>query len=258
MVPVAADARGGAIPPEHLPALADYARGRAEYRPLVVNAAGRRASLAGRSESGVAVPSRSRCRRQRSDLDARERDPAPELVASAVARAIRPRRWRRCERSGRPRPQPTRLDFLGAAAPTACRAADEEFLEQALDDRAKEVRRLAAAGLLARIAGSQYGARMAQRVLVASDRVSQGVSPSTSRAGRPRRWNATVSSRKPQEGIGKRAWWFRQLVAAAPLSTYELSYLQLSSRRLCARGAPGGLGRGRSPGRTADWARASC
>ena len=40
----AADAKGWGVPPEHLPALADYARGRAEYRPLVVAAAGRRAS----------------------------------------------------------------------------------------------------------------------------------------------------------------------------------------------------------------------
>ncbi|WBQ04794.1 DUF5691 domain-containing protein [Kribbella sp. CA-293567] len=218
----AADAKGWGVPPEHLPALADYARGRAEYRPLVVKAAGRRASwladlnpdwrfLHEAVVEGNDHWTHGNSTQRRSWLRARRQaDPAAALEA---LREVWPTE-----------PAPARLDFLGLLTENLS-AADEEFLEQALDDRSKEVRR-AAAGLLARSPGSQYGERMAQRVrshLI----VSQGViavdlptevTPAMERDG---------IDPQPQDGIGKRAWWFRQLVAAAPLSTFELDDLQL-------------------------------
>jgi hypothetical protein len=177
----AADAKGWGVPPEHLPALADYARGRAEYRPLVVKAAGRRASWL-------------------ADLN-----PEWRFLHAAVVEGndhwthgnpTQRRSWLRSHRQSDPvaalealkevwptEPAATRLDFLGLLADNLA-ATDEEFLEHALDDRSKEVRR-AAAGLLARIPGSQYGERMAQRVWShltvsqggASDRLGTGGGP---------------------------------------------------------------------------------
>jgi uncharacterized protein DUF5691 len=218
----AADAKGWGVPPEQLPALADYARGRAEYRPLVVKAAGRRASWL-------------------ADLN-----PDWRFLHEAVAEGndhwthgnpTQRRSWLRARRQSDPtqaldallevwpsEPAATRLDFLGLLA-VNLQAADEEFLERALDDRSKDVRR-AAAALLQRVPGSQYGERMAQRVW-SHLTVSQGVLVVDLPTGVTAAMERDGIDPQPKEGIGKRAWWFQQLLAAAPLSTYELDYLQL-------------------------------
>lgn len=225
----AADAKGWGVPPELLPALADYARNRAEYRPLVVKAAGRRASwladlnpdwrflheavVEGNDQWTHGNPTQ-----RRSWLRAlRKSDPAAALAA--------------LEEVWPAEPAAVRLDFLGllaadlAGANGANAAADEVFLERALDDRSKEVRR-AAAGLLQRIPGSQYGVRMAERVW-SHLTVSQGVLA----VDLPMRMTKAMEhdgiEPEPQEGFGKRAWWFSQIAAAAPLTTYELDYLKL-------------------------------
>lgn len=220
----AADARGWGVPPEHLPALADYARNRAEYRPLVVAAAGRRASWLA------------------------ELNPEWHFLHAAVAEsndpelwthgnALQRRTWLRSRRQHDPaaarealrevwptESAATRADFLNLLQ-EGLSAADEEFLESALDDRSKEVRRVAAR-LLARIPGSQYGDRMAQR-LWSHLTVSQGVLA----VDLPRRASAAMErdgiDSQPPEGFGKRAWWFRQIVAATPLSVMDPDWLRL-------------------------------
>ncbi|GAB2678422.1 DUF5691 domain-containing protein [Kribbella swartbergensis] len=220
----AADARGWGVPPEHLPALADYARNRPDYRPLVVVAAGRRAAglaelnpewkflHAAVAESndpelwthGNALQRRTWLRRTR------ERDPAAALEALREV-------WQT-------ESAVTRAEFLGLLA-DGLSAADEEFLEAALDDRAKEVRR-GAARLLARLPGSRYGERMIERLwshLV----VSQGVLA----VDLPKRLSASmerdgIDSENP-EGIGKRAWWFLQIVANTPLSAMDPAWLSM-------------------------------
>ncbi|TCC52322.1 hypothetical protein E0H75_00575 [Kribbella capetownensis] len=219
----AADARGWGVPPEHLPALADYARNRAEYRPLVIAAAGRRAAWL-------------------ADLN-----PEWRFLHAAVVEgndpelwthgnAIQRRSWLRGLRQHDPEAArealsevwttesaATRADFLGLLADGLSKH-DEEFLEAALDDRSKEVRR-GASRLLARVPGSRYGERMAERMW-SHLTVSQGVIA----VDLPRRLSASmerdgITSENP-EGVGKRAWWFLQIVASTPLSVMDLSWLQ--------------------------------
>ena len=104
--------------------------------------------------------------------------------------------------------------------------ADEPFLETALDDRSKVVRRLAAA-VLARIEGSRLRHRLStaarrfisaepQRELI-HDRPAlvlmppESFDPSWDRDG--------IEQRSPR-GVGQRAWWMRQILANADLSLW--------------------------------------
>ncbi|MFF0338457.1 DUF5691 domain-containing protein [Kribbella sp. NPDC004875] len=218
-----ADARGWGVPPEHLPALADYARNRAEYRPLVIAAAGRRA-------------------RWLADLN-----PEWRFLHAAVAEsndpelwthgnAIQRRTWLRATRAQDPaaarealaevwptEAAATRADFLGLLA-EGLSPADEEFLEAALDDRSREVRR-GAARLLARLPGSRYADRMTERLnshltptqgVLAVD-LPRSLSQAMERDG--------LDSQNP-EGLGKRAWWFLQIVASTPLAAMDLAWVQ--------------------------------
>ncbi|GAA3572865.1 DUF5691 domain-containing protein [Kribbella ginsengisoli] len=214
----AADAKGWGVPPELLPALADHARNRAEYRPLVVKAAGRRASwladlnpdwrfLHEAVVEGNDQWTHGNPVQRRSWLRAlRRTDPAAALEALQEV-------WPT-------EPAPTRLDFLALLATNLGTAGDEVFLERALDDRSKEVRR-AAAGLLQRVPGALYGERMAERVH-AHLMVSQGVIAVDLPTRLTKAMERDGIESEPQEGFGKRAWWFLQILAAAPLTTYEL------------------------------------
>nr|WP_238350661.1 DUF5691 domain-containing protein [Kribbella shirazensis] len=218
----AADANGWGVPPEQLPALADYARHRAEYRPLVIAAAGRRA-------------------RWLADLN-----PEWRFLHAAVAEsndpelwthgnAIQRRTWLRTLRQQDPaaalealtevwpaESAATRADFLGLFTDNLT-LRDEQFLETALDDRSREVRRVAAR-LLARLPGAQYGVRMTERLhshltpaqgVLAVD-LPRSLTQSMERDG--------LDSQNP-EGLGKRAWWFHQIVASTPLDAMDLSWI---------------------------------
>ena len=117
-----------------------------------------------------------------------------------------------------------RAALLGELA-AGLQPADEPFLESALDDRSKVVRRQAA-DLLARLGGSALAERMAQRL-----RPLVGV------GGRLRRKLDVQLPPKPDEdtqrdgvddahrpqhsGIGERAWHLTQIVGAAPLAIWQ-------------------------------------
>ncbi|HEY4571646.1 MAG TPA: DUF5691 domain-containing protein [Kribbella sp.] len=249
----AADAHGWGVPPEHLPALADYARHRAEYRPLVIAAAGRRA-------------------RWLADLN-----PEWRFLHAAVAdsndselwthgNAIQRRTWLRTLRRQDPdaarealaevwpsESAATRADFLSLLT-DGLSQQDEEFLEAALDDRAREVRR-GAARLLARVPGSQYGVRMTER-LHSHLTATQGVLA----VDLPRRLTQSmerdgIDSQNP-EGIGKRAWWFHQIVANAPLSAMELAWLELPVEGCAPEVLQSAWTEAAIRERSAEWARA--
>ena len=148
--------RGYRVPPELLPALLDRARGHRTERPLVLAAGGKRVRwLAGHHPAW--------------DFAA---DEAPEHweAGGREQRAAILRGWRASDPadareklaavwSGES--ADTRAAFL-AALEDGLSDADEPFLERALDDRARDVRQ-GAAGLLARLPGSAFAARMTAR-----------------------------------------------------------------------------------------------
>ena len=113
---------------------------------------------------------------------------------------------------------------------------DEPFLESALDDRSKEVRR-AAAVLLARLPESRLAARMLERVLPLLQWIG-GEKPRMLglRAGQPARIDVTLPAAcdkamlrdgvepKPpadRKGLGEKAWWLFQMLGAIPPATWS-------------------------------------
>jgi hypothetical protein len=113
---------------------------------------------------------------------------------------------------------------------------DEPFLESALDDRSKEVRR-AAAALLARLPESRLAARMLERVRPLLTWVG-GEKPRLLglRAGQPARIEVTLPGAcdkvmirdgiepKPpadRKGMGEKAWWLFQMISAVPPATWS-------------------------------------
>jgi hypothetical protein len=95
---------------------------------------------------------------------------------------------------------------------------DEPFLESALDDRSKPVRR-ASAELLARLPASRFCQRMIARTapLLRWDGGSLNVSlPEACDAAMAR----DAIEAKPPQGTGERAWWLGQLTEATPPSAW--------------------------------------
>jgi Family of unknown function (DUF5691) len=248
--------RGWRVPPEFLPALADLTRGRTELRAAVRAAAGPRARwLAGLNpdwsflDEGVAEGNDvwahgSPAQRRQWLLETRRADPDAARNALAATWASEP--------------ATIRADLLAVLA-DGLASADEEFCEGALDDRAAEVRRVAA-GLLGALPGSAYGKRMAGRVracltvrrLPLRREVLVVTLPDECDDGMRR---DGISPRPPQ-GVGERAWWFSQLVAAAPLPASPDDYLGLEVEGCDPELLHAALAAAVVRERSADWARA--
>ncbi|POM23287.1 hypothetical protein BTM25_44400 [Actinomadura rubteroloni] len=174
---------------------------------------------------------------------------------------------------------PDRAEFAAALA-TGLSAADEEFLEAALDDRAGEVRATAAA-LLAQLPGSALGARMAVR--------ARGCVRPERRTlrGRAQTWIAVTPPAEHDEGMARdgvpfhpegsfapgrtpapQQAWLREILARTPLATWpdvfalppaEILALPVTSGAEPGRGARDvhlGLARAALWQRDAVWARA--
>jgi len=136
-------------------------------------------------------------------LRAHDPDAARELLAASWARET----------------PDDRALFLAVLA-DGLAAADEPFLEDALDDRRAAVRELAA-DLLVRLPGSALGRRMAERAqrCIRVERRLRGarlvVEPPTECDRAMQRDG--IRCRAPK-GTGERAWWLEQLVAHTPLA----------------------------------------
>jgi len=214
--------RGWRAPPEHLPALADLARTRPELRELVSRAAGPRAAWLAAANPDW------------SFLAEHEHEPVDQPDDEVWLHGTPPQRRRWLTGTRRRDPDAAR-EALAASWPTesatdradlltllaqGLSAADEEFLEAVLDDRARAVR-FAAASLLQRLPGSAYQHRMTERVrgcLTVREHVLEVSLPPAFDESMRR----DCLDPNPPRGTGERAWWLRQLVEAAPLASYEL------------------------------------
>ena len=119
-----------------------------------------------------------------------------------------------------------RVRFVGTLE-TGLSTADDAFLEQALDDRRREVRE-AALELLRRLPGSSLGRRMASRAAAA-------VRLERQRSGRERlvieppdvldadlRRDGVAGT--PARGTGAAAWMLEEILAGAPLATWTTRF----------------------------------
>ncbi|MFE2723706.1 DUF5691 domain-containing protein [Kitasatospora sp. NPDC059327] len=115
-----------------------------------------------------------------------------------------------------------RLLFLDALQ-DGLSLADEPFLEAALGDRSKNVR-ATAAELLSTLPGSTLAHRMAERARAAVRLSERGthllVTPPTECDAAMQRDGIPLKS---PTGRGERAWWFGEVIAAAPLALWSES-----------------------------------
>ncbi|QKW11084.1 hypothetical protein HUT18_22280 [Streptomyces sp. NA04227] len=241
-----ANARGFGPPPHLLPALLDAARGRSDLRAEVLAFAGSRGLWLARLNPDWkyalrATPGGSASLPAPDDTAEVERRWQEGLFAErvalltsvrvhnpAAARELLAATWTK-ERAE------DRLMFLDCLR-ARLSAPDEPFLERALTDRSRNVR-ATAAELLSSLPGSALAGRMAER---AGACVRLGKAPAPGRV--PHEPTATgpleltllveppgecdaemerdgVVHKRPA-GRGERAWWFGQLVEAAPLSLW--------------------------------------
>ncbi|WP_030172574.1 DUF5691 domain-containing protein [Spirillospora albida] len=230
----AAAAQGWRVPARLLPELLERGRSDRMLRPSIARAAGRRGVWlalrntdwaylvgAGDDPGGGDDVWETGTRHQRVAYLARLRGSDPAAARRAL-RAV----WQR-------EAAPDRAALL-ATFERGLSDADEEFLEEALEDRGKDVRQLAA-DLLARLPGSAYGARMAARAraclrtqrreLHGRPRTRILVEPpgehgeDLARDGVPFHPSGSFA---PNGGgpVGTRAAWLREILARTPLATW--------------------------------------
>ncbi|WP_329282113.1 DUF5691 domain-containing protein [Streptomyces sp. NBC_00691] len=226
-----ANERGYKAPAATLPALLDAARARTDLRPQALLLAGPRGLWLARlnpewrfalrgAGAGSSLPDPGDREGVRALWDeglfaervallgaVRTEDPAAGLALLAST-------WS-AERAE------DRLMFLDSLR-TGLSGADEEFLEEALGDRSRNVR-ATAAELLSALPASALAGRMAGRAVtcVGLDRTAE--SPTVT-VEAPHECDSAMQrdglAATPPAGRGERSWWLGQLVEAAPLSCW--------------------------------------
>lgn len=230
-----ANLHGYRAPDSALPALLDAARARTDLRPQALEFAGPRGlwlaglnpewkfALRGASGSGLLPPL--------TDPEAVRRLWEEGLFAERVAllgavrardaeaaRALLATTWK-TERAE------DRLMFVDSLR-TGLSCADEEFLEQALADRSRNVR-ATAAELLSALPGSALARRMADRALSCVSPGLTGAKPFVA-VEAPHECDAEMQRdgvvALPPSGRGERSWWLGQLVESSPLSVWPARF----------------------------------
>ncbi|MDY7076366.1 MAG: DUF5691 domain-containing protein [Chloroflexota bacterium] len=125
-------------------------------------------------------------------------------------------------------PAKDRAAFL-ATLSTGLSAADEPFLESALDDRSKQVRAVTA-DLLARLPGSQLVERTQARLRPLLSLERRLLGQSRLQVSLPEAYSQEMArdgiEEKPPSGLGQRAWWLLQMIAIVPPSTWSQAWGQ--------------------------------
>ncbi|MEU4271419.1 DUF5691 domain-containing protein [Streptomyces sp. NPDC026092] len=241
----AANEHGYRAPASALPALLDAARARTDLRPQALALAGPRGLwLAGLNPdwkfalrgaaSGAALPDPGDGEAVKSLWDEGLFAERVALLAAtraedpAAALALLRSTWA-AERAE------DRLMFLDSLR-AGLSGADEEFLEEALSDRSRNVRSTAAE-LLSALPGSALAGRMADRATscVSLDRTEGSATivveaPHECDAGMQR--DGVVAT--PPAGRGERSWWLGKLVDSAPLSCWPARFAGRSAEEIVA------------------------
>lgn len=218
----AAAAHGGRVPPQTLPALLDAGRRNAAIRPALGRVAGQRGTwlAAMRPEwqwlrdEAPAVAT--------TDPEVWETGTVGERLAHlSRLRATEPAAALALLQSTWATEAPEDRARFVAALDTGLSTADDDFLEQALDDRRKEVRE-AAVELLQRLPQSALGRRMAARAHAAvrltnrlEVRPPEELTPELRRDG--------VAS-QPARGTGVQAWLLEEVIAGTPLASWQTAF----------------------------------
>ncbi|WP_284454695.1 DUF5691 domain-containing protein [Actinomadura madurae] len=280
----AAAARGFRVPAQTLPDLLERGRGDRVLRAPIARASGRRgvwlalqntdwAYLVGSGDDPGGGPEvwETGTRNRRVAYLTRLRRTEPER-----ARELLRETWAK-------EPAPDRAAFL-ATFEHGLSPDDEDFLEDALEDRGKDVRQLAS-DLLARMPGSAYGGRMAARAracLIPRTGTVRGrtqtwiqVEPpqahgeDLARDGVPFHPSGSFAPRGGGSPVGTRAAWLREILARTPLSTWTDLFGLPPMEIVClpfggAAGGSGGPSPQHEPGSDSDgrdvhigWARAA-
>ncbi len=242
----AAAGAGRRLPPELVPALLDAGRRHHPIRPLIAPAAGplanwlatQRADWAYAAPAATTVPATTvpvatvpvagggpAC----SEVDDESGWELGEIGRrTAFLRALRrrdPARARRRLDSAWPAEPPEDRAVLLSTFQIGLSIDDEALLERALDDRHRRVRGVAL-DLLAKLPGSAYGRRMADRaaacvdVAIGDERDGRGgiaIHPPTE-CDRAMRRDGIAP--RPPAGVGERAWWLEEILARTPLQTW--------------------------------------
>ncbi|SDT74690.1 hypothetical protein SAMN05216371_4777 [Streptomyces sp. TLI_053] len=231
--------RGYRVPAASVPALLDAARARSELRPDAVALAGPLGRwLAERNPDWRFVQRAARPPAPAADTAPAEGDQlwheglfAERVTHLTLLRRRDPAAGLALLRGTWPTERAEdRLLFLDALQ-EGLSPADEPFLEAALGDRSKNVR-ATAAELLSTLPGSALAARMAERARTAVRLSEHGthllVTPPA--ACDPAMQRDGIPPKSPT-GRGERAWWFGEVIAAAPLALWT-AHTGLTPERL--------------------------
>ena len=219
----AAARHGGLVPPEALPDLLDAGQRNAAIRPDLAKISGRRGTwLAGL---------RPDWRWLLDEAPTGGDDPALWIEGSTGERVAYLTRLRERD-AGAARDllagswagesSEDRVRFL-AALETGLSPADDAFLEEALDDRRREVRE-AALDLLRRLLESSLGRRMATRATAAVRLERRPSGPDRLVVEPPDTLDAALrrdgAGTTPARGTGSAAWFLEEIVAGTPLRVW--------------------------------------